>query len=281
MNLNVLYKNDKIILNVIKDGKVLFKTPYVSYIHHIKMPEPIGEEFALMDMDLGIKLIAKTEEELCEQLIEEFNMLYDEYVLEKDSNLTKDAIKLKLKLSEMFYIKDKTPAPNENYNYAEEYIKKPITIQAFHYKKGYTDWRDLQKFCPDMVGVNGQNNPIIKTLEGDVALHDSCFVIKGVKGEFYPCQEDIFYQSYDKVESTISDIGETSFTSDQALQRLIDEVYLLIPKNIRQELFQAIRKDLDELKRIKNQVKDTNDYWGKEVEHMHQYEEWKSKQWNN
>lgn len=86
-----------------------------------------------------------------------------------------------------------------NYNYAEKYIKRPVVVEAFHYRKDYTDYRDLQKFCPNIVGVNEQNNPIIKTLEGEVSLYDDCYVIKGIKGEFYPCQKEIFETTYDKV----------------------------------------------------------------------------------
>ena len=85
-----------------------------------------------------------------------------------------------------------------NYNYAEQYIKKPIMVEVFHYRKNYTDWLDLQKFCPDIVGVNEQNNPIIKTLEGEVTLYDDCYIIKGINGEFYPCQKEIFEMIYER-----------------------------------------------------------------------------------
>lgn len=36
-----------------------------------------------------------------------------------------------------------------NYNCAEKYIKKPVVVEAFHYRKNYTDWRDLQRFCSE------------------------------------------------------------------------------------------------------------------------------------
>ena len=248
--MNIYYKNDKIVINAIKNGKILFKNPYIAYIHHIKMPEPIKSQFAVIDTDLDIRIIADSEEELCEQLIEEFDMLFDEYALEQDYNLTQDAINLKRKLLSMLVINENThieitsdqalkrlidetylllPAgirqelfqairkdldelkilkgeeidcsKATNYNYAEKYIKKPIAVEAFHYRKNYTDWEDLKKFCPEIVGVSEQNNPIIKTLEGEVALYDDCYVIKGIKGEFYPCQKEIFYQSYNKYHS--------------------------------------------------------------------------------
>lgn len=251
--MNMYYKNDKIVINAIKDGKILFKNPYIAHIHHIEMPELIKDQFAVIDTDLNIRIIADSEEELREQLIEEFDMLFDEYALEQDYNLTQDAINLKRKLLSMLVINENThieitsdqalkrlidetylllPAGirqelfqairkdldelkflkekmdnkeeeindsnSTNYNYAEKYIKKPVVVEAFHYRKNYTDWLDLRKFCPDIVGADEQNNPIIKTLEGEVSLYDDCYVIKGIKGEFYPCQKEIFYQSYNK-----------------------------------------------------------------------------------
>ena len=87
-----------------------------------------------------------------------------------------------------------------NYNYAEKYIKKPIMIEAFHYRKDYTDYRDLERFLGDaLLGLDPDYKIILRTLEGEVTLYDDCYVIKGIKGEFYPCQKEIFESTYDKV----------------------------------------------------------------------------------
>lgn len=113
-----------------------------------------------------------------------------------------------------------------SYNNAEKYVKKPVVVEAFHYNKLYTDFRDLVKFCPDIIGVTNDGSPIIKTLEGDVVVPNNCYIIKGVKGEFYPCQEDIFNLTYELYRPPV-------------------------------------------------------DYWETEVNHMREYERWKSKQWNS
>lgn len=39
----------------------------------------------------------------------------------------------------------------------------------------------------------------IKTLEGDMTANIGDYIIKGVKGEFYPCKPDIFKQTYEPV----------------------------------------------------------------------------------
>ena len=37
----------------------------------------------------------------------------------------------------------------------------------------------------------------IKTLEGDMNVSKGDYIIKGIKGEFYPCKEDIFKKTYE------------------------------------------------------------------------------------
>jgi hypothetical protein len=40
----------------------------------------------------------------------------------------------------------------------------------------------------------------IKTLEGDMKAQPNDWIIKGVKGEFYPCKPDIFEATYEAVD---------------------------------------------------------------------------------
>jgi hypothetical protein len=41
---------------------------------------------------------------------------------------------------------------------------------------------------------------IIPTLEGDMTANLGDWIIKGVKGECYPCKSDIFEATYERVE---------------------------------------------------------------------------------
>jgi len=41
---------------------------------------------------------------------------------------------------------------------------------------------------------------VIHTLEGDMVAEPGDWIITGVKGEQYPCKDDIFQQTYEKVE---------------------------------------------------------------------------------
>lgn len=48
--------------------------------------------------------------------------------------------------------------------------------------------------------LDGEPALKIQTLEGDVIARIDDWIIKGVKGEFYPCKPDIFKETYERVE---------------------------------------------------------------------------------
>ena len=41
---------------------------------------------------------------------------------------------------------------------------------------------------------------VIKTLEGNMIANPGDYIIKGVKGELYPCKPDIFEQTYEPIK---------------------------------------------------------------------------------
>ena len=42
---------------------------------------------------------------------------------------------------------------------------------------------------------------MIVTLEGDMLVGEGDWIIRGVKGEFYPCKPDIFAMTYEPAEA--------------------------------------------------------------------------------
>ena len=54
------------------------------------------------------------------------------------------------------------------------------------------------KFEED-VEIVKNNGMKIQTLEGEMTASINAYIIKGVKGEFYPCKPDIFEQTYEKI----------------------------------------------------------------------------------
>lgn len=79
-----------------------------------------------------------------------------------------------------------------------KYRKKPIIIEAVKYQKDHIG--KLLDFCDKLTYDPYENEYYVQTLEDSVLLRNGDYVIKGVKGEFYPCREDIFLQCYEKIK---------------------------------------------------------------------------------
>lgn len=79
-----------------------------------------------------------------------------------------------------------------------KFRKKPVVVEAVRWNsKNYFDIirltgrRDIRFF--------DDGSCIIPTLEGDMIAKKGDYIIKGVKGEFYPCKPDIFHETYEVV----------------------------------------------------------------------------------
>jgi hypothetical protein len=92
---------------------------------------------------------------------------------------------------------------------AATYRKVPVEIQAVHY-----DGTNRDEVAEFMGGAQrarvedkklpgpgrGMHDGIkIQTLEGTMTASVGDWIIKGVKGEFYPCKPDIFEATYEAV----------------------------------------------------------------------------------
>lgn len=84
-----------------------------------------------------------------------------------------------------------------------KYRKKPVVIDAVQWtgdNKAEIDEFILQR---NEAGLSHGFDPeglFIYTLEGIHRANINDFIIKGVKGEFYPCKPDIFEMTYEPVE---------------------------------------------------------------------------------
>lgn len=76
--------------------------------------------------------------------------------------------------------------------------KKPVVIQAMRVTPSPGDNDALVEFlspCDDWVMM--EDYVTIGTLEGDMRANIGDWIIKGVKGEYYPCKNDIFEATYE------------------------------------------------------------------------------------
>lgn len=88
-----------------------------------------------------------------------------------------------------------------------KYRKKPIVIDAFCLDGGeLPDWFcDARSDGTVRTYAAGTGNPFydplthaeIDTLEGTMRAERGDWIIKGVKGEIYPCKPDIFLMTYE------------------------------------------------------------------------------------
>jgi hypothetical protein len=103
------------------------------------------------------------------------------------------------------------------------YRKKPVVIEAERVSmllyQASNDWYRLPIWV--MAAYDSgtivflDKQIIIKTLEGNMTAEYSDLIIKGVKGELYPCKPEIFSQTYEYVEESI--INElTEFSKNNA-----------------------------------------------------------------
>lgn len=80
-----------------------------------------------------------------------------------------------------------------------KFRKKPIVIDAVR----YSNEMRVNDTLPEgvyIVPTEDGDQPVIHTLEGDMIVREGDWVIRGVKGEFYPCKDDIFQMTYEPAE---------------------------------------------------------------------------------
>ena len=88
-----------------------------------------------------------------------------------------------------------------------KYRKKPVVIEATQwFKMGdhpmvYPATRgNADTWYADEIGVRCKDLGMIDTLEGAHYVIPGDWIITGVKGEHYPCKDEIFEMTYEKVE---------------------------------------------------------------------------------
>lgn len=87
-----------------------------------------------------------------------------------------------------------------------KYRKKPVIIEAILWDETKETCLLLQGMgmsvvaCSTHARENYVRNLKIETLEGSLNASKGDYIIKGIKGEFYPCKPDIFEATYEKAE---------------------------------------------------------------------------------
>lgn len=76
-----------------------------------------------------------------------------------------------------------------------KFRKKPVVIEAVRFDGTISSVKSL--CIPQVSQELGSHTLQIPTLEGVMTAQPGDWIIKGVKGEFYPCKPDIFTATYE------------------------------------------------------------------------------------
>ena len=136
------------------------------------------------------------------------------------------------------------------------YKKKPITIEAFQLGIDYIpDWF-MDKVTSNDIILHGSSSGFehhddtsaeIKTLEGTMHADFGDYIIRGIKGEIYPCKPDIFEATYEKLDSFSIDVIEASKVRelcDQIKMRFYYHFDELIPSVMEDEIEKLLKEYL-------------------------------------
>lgn len=90
--------------------------------------------------------------------------------------------------------------PNE----PRKYRKKPVVVEAVRflgYYNHFPDWahKAITTAIASRDGVS-ESRCFIRTLEGELLCSYGDWLIRGVKGEVYPCKNDIFEATYEPAD---------------------------------------------------------------------------------
>ena len=78
-----------------------------------------------------------------------------------------------------------------------KFRKKPVVIEAHRWNGSRENALEIAAWCSGDV-LHSPTRLMIHTLEGDMLTDPGDWIIRGVKGEFYPCKPDIFEATYEE-----------------------------------------------------------------------------------
>jgi hypothetical protein len=80
-----------------------------------------------------------------------------------------------------------------------KFRKKPVVIEAVQHRAGEQPYELAQDVIDGRIRFLEDGTALIATLEGTMQAMPGDWIIRGVKGELYPCKPDIFAATYEAV----------------------------------------------------------------------------------
>lgn len=157
-----------------------------------------------------------------------------------------------------------------------KYRKKLVVVEAVQFDPETLPWPDcvvpskLQHGRMRDRGYYPVGTPIIKTIEGDTQVSPGDWIIKGVAGEFYPCDPAIFESTYEPITTTPLEIraviciwcGETIRYPTEASKKIVYEAMkehdLKCAEHPLQKTITADSKRIKELEKENERLTESN-----------------------
>ena len=136
----------------------------------------------------------------------------------------------------------------------QKFVKKPVIIEAIQYNgENIGSIEDfVGKKLSTVMASDVDVKLIIPTLEGDMNASKDDWVIKGVKGEFYPCKPDIFKQSYNMIKENNGILSE----GEKRVRKSFNPSALKRVENFKSITASAIDEIAEVERRVKSASKD-------------------------
>ena len=136
----------------------------------------------------------------------------------------------------------------------QKFVKKPVVIEAIQYNgeniEAIEDF--VGKKLSTVMSSDVDVKLIIPTLEGYMKALKGDYIIKGIKGEFYPCKPDVFKSTYNVVEDNNGILSE----GEKRVRKSFNPSALKRVENFKSITASAIDEIAEVERRVKSASKD-------------------------
>ena len=136
----------------------------------------------------------------------------------------------------------------------QKFVKKPVVVEAIQYNG--INSTEVESFVgaklPSVLLSVEDTQLIIPTLEGDMKVSKGDYIIKGIKGEFYPCKPDVFKQSYNMIKENNGILSE----GEKRVRKSFNPSALKRVENFKSITASAIDEIAEIERRVKSASKD-------------------------
>jgi len=129
-----------------------------------------------------------------------------------------------------------------------KYRKKPVVIEALELKFSTESQDEIIQWSNNTIQKGLDGGLRIPTLEGIMVANTGDYIIRGVKGEFYPCKPNIFKMTYE-LASTSSQTDEngkplTYWGGKQNKVMRIDDINAMADADIRENEINKLAEEV-------------------------------------